>query len=60
MSGYSEQVGAVQEGLSSFKAAIGGWLTWVTVILTLLLLWIAFSQAGLLVLGWRLFSSQPL
>jgi chromosome segregation ATPase len=60
VSGYSEQLGAVQERLSSFKSAIGGWLTWAAVILTLILLWFAFSQAGLLVLGWRFFSGQDL
>ena len=60
VSGYSKQVGAVQERLSSFKSAIGGWLTWAAVILTLVLLWFAFSQVGLLVLAWRFFSGQDL
>ena len=43
VSGYSDQIDAVQEGLSDFKPAIGGWLTWVTVIFTLMLLSIAVS-----------------
>ncbi len=60
VSGYSQQVGAVQERLSNFKSAIAGRLTWVAVILTLILLWVAFSQIGLLVLGWRFFSGQDL
>jgi chromosome segregation ATPase len=58
VSGYSQQLGAVQEGLSTFKAEIGGRLTWAAVMLTLILLWFAFSQIGLLVLGWRSFSGQ--
>ncbi len=60
VSGYSEQLGSVQERLSNFKSAIGGWLTWTAVIFTLILLWFAFSQAGLLVLGWRFFSGRDL
>ncbi len=60
VSGYSQRLGAVQERLSNFKSAIGARLTWVAVVLTLILLWIAFSQAGLLVLGWRFFSGQDL
>jgi methyl-accepting chemotaxis protein len=60
VSGYSQQIGAVQERLSDFKAEIGGRLTWAAVILTLILLWLAFSQIGLLVLGWRFFSGRDL
>jgi predicted nucleic acid-binding Zn-ribbon protein len=60
VSGYSRQLGAVQEGLSSFKSAIGRWLAWTAVILSLILLWLALSQAGLFVLGWRAFSGQDL
>jgi hypothetical protein len=60
VSGYSQQVGAVQEGLSRFRSAIGSTLTWTAIIVTLILLWIAFSQVGLLVLGWRAFSGQDL
>jgi len=60
VSDYSQQLGAVREGLSTFKAEIGGRLTWAAVFLTLILLWLAFSQAGLLVLGWRFYSGQDL
>jgi hypothetical protein len=60
VSEYSQQAGAVQERLSDFKSAIGGRLTWAAVILTLILLWLAFSQVGLLVLAWRFFSGQDL
>jgi chromosome segregation ATPase len=56
VSGLSQRLGVVQERLSKFKSSIGGRLTWVALVLTLILLWIAFSQAGLLVLGWRFFS----
>ena len=58
VSGYSQQVGAVQDGLSGFKATIGRNLILLAVILTLILLWIAFSQAGMFTLGWRAFLGQ--
>ncbi|HSR31539.1 MAG TPA: hypothetical protein VLY63_13320 [Anaerolineae bacterium] len=60
VSSHSQKLGAVQEGLSILKSAIERWLTWVAVILTTILLWIAFSQVGLLVLGWRAFVGQDL
>ncbi|MEJ2211052.1 MAG: hypothetical protein P8129_18715 [Anaerolineae bacterium] len=60
VSGYSQEVDTVQAGLSRFRSAIGGWLTWTGVILTLMLLWLALSQAALFVLGWRAFSGQDL
>jgi len=60
VSGYSQEVGAVQEGLANFRESIGGWLTWVAVILTLILLWVAFSQAAVLMLGWPWFSGKDL
>lgn len=60
VSGYSQKLGAVQEGLSTLKSGIARGLTWLAVILTLILLWIAFSQVGLLVLAWRAFTGQDL
>lgn len=60
VSGYSRQLGAIEERLSVFKSSIGGRLTRAAVVLTLLLLWFAFSQAGLVVLGWRFFSGKDL
>jgi uncharacterized protein YukE len=60
VSGYGQKIDTVQAGLSRFRSAIGGWLTWTAVILTLMLLWLAFSQGALLILGWRAFSGQDL
>jgi hypothetical protein len=60
VSGYSQTVGVVQAGLSSFQKKIGRWLTGIAAILTVVFLWLALSQAGLLVLGWRFFSGQDL
>ena len=60
VSSYSQQVGTLQERLSNFNSAVGRWLTWVAVLVSLILLWSALSQVGLLVLGWRFFSGQDL
>ncbi len=60
VAGYSQQVSAVQDGLSDFKAAIGRTLNWLAVGLTLFLVWIAFSQGVVLSLGWRAFSGRDL
>jgi chromosome segregation ATPase len=60
ISGYSQQLDSVQEGLSTFKSAIRRGLTWTAVISTLILLWLVFSQSVLLVLGWRAFSNRTL
>lgn len=56
ISGFSQQVADVQQGLSNLESAIPKWLTWGAVILTVILLWFALSQAALFVLGWRGFS----
>jgi phage-related protein len=56
ISGFSQQVGDVQQRLSNLESDIPKWLTWGAVILTVVLLWFALSQAALFVLGWRGFS----
>ena len=60
VSGYSEQLAAIQAGLSEFKTSIGRWLTYAAVLVTFIMLWLALSQVGLLVLGWRFYSGQDL
>lgn len=60
VAGYSREIDRLQEGLSSLQSAVERGLTWGAVILTLLLLWFAFSQVGLAVLGRRAFLGQDL
>ena len=60
VSGYSQQLVTVQEGLSTLKSTVESGLTWLAVILTLMLLWLAFSQVALLVLGWRAFTGREI
>lgn len=58
ISNYSQRLGALEERLSNFQEAIGNWLTWVAVLVTLILLWFIFSQVVVLALSWRYFSGQ--
>jgi chromosome segregation ATPase len=60
VSGYNQRLGTLQENLSALGATVGQWLTWLAVILTLILLWLALSQAALFVLGWRALRGQDI
>ena len=60
ISGIQGRLSAVQEGLIKFKLGARGWLTWIAVIATVIMAWIAFSQVGLLVITWRFYSGQDL
>jgi chromosome segregation ATPase len=60
VSGYSQRLGTLRENLSALGSVIGKWLTWLAVILTLILLWLAVSQAALFVLGWRALRGQDI
>lgn len=60
VSGYSQGLAAIQAGLVEFQASIGRWLTYAALLVTLMMLWLALSQAGLFVLGWRFYSGKDL
>jgi chromosome segregation ATPase len=60
VSGYREEVRAVQDGLSALNSGISSGLTWAAAILTFVLVWMVLSQVALLVLAWRIFSGQDL
>jgi chromosome segregation ATPase len=58
VSGYRQRLGAIQDGLVALKRAIRRALTASAVGVTLVMLWIALSQAGLMVHGWRFYSGR--
>jgi chromosome segregation ATPase len=60
LSGYSQRLDTLQEGLSALRATVERWLRWLAAILTLILLWLALSQAALFVLGWRALRGQDI
>ena len=60
VSGYREEVRAVQDGLSALNSGISSGLTWAAAVLTFVLVWMVLSQVALLVLAWRIFSGQDL
>jgi chromosome segregation ATPase len=60
VSDYSQRLGTFQEDLSALRATLEHWLTWLAVILTLILLWLALSQVAVFVLGWRALWGQDI
>jgi hypothetical protein len=58
LSNYSQRLYALEERLTNFQSSIGGWLTWVAILVTLFLMWAVFSQVVLLIVSWRYFSGQ--
>jgi len=60
VSGYSQQLAALQEALSTLKVIVENGLIWMAVILTLMLLWLALSEVALFVVGWRAFAGRDI
>ncbi len=58
--GYGQEIDSLLEGLSRLCSSVERGLTWGAVILTLVLLWLAVSQVGMVVLAWRAFLGQDL
>ena len=58
VSAYNQQIDVLQERLYNFQLTIGKWLTGIALLITLILLWSAFSQVWLFLQSWRLYSSQ--
>jgi hypothetical protein len=49
---------AIQQALSALKSAVEKGLSSMAIILSLTLLWLAFSQVAVVVLGWRAFRGR--
>lgn len=58
--GYGQEIDSLLEGLSRLYSSVERGLTWGAVILTLVLLWLAVSQVGMVVLAWRAFLGQDM
>jgi chromosome segregation ATPase len=58
LTGYSEQLSVVQEQLAALQVVVDRGLIVAAVVLTLILLWLAFSQIAVLVLCWRVFKRR--
>jgi ABC-type transporter Mla subunit MlaD len=57
---YSSKVSAYQARVDDLLARVPGWLDWAAVILTVFLVWLAFSQVGLFVLAWEFYKGEDL
>ena len=57
---YDARLAAYQEKLSYWKGAAPKFLDWAAVILTVLLAWLAFSQAALFMVAWSFYRGEDL
>lgn len=57
---YSQRVKSIRAALAAARSEVPVWLNVAAVVITVVLLWVAFSQVGLLVHGWRFFSGRDL
>jgi hypothetical protein len=56
---YQEQLAAFQTQIEELQASLPGWINTLAWTVTLLFLWIGFSQIGLLIHGFELLSFPP-
>jgi hypothetical protein len=57
---YSAKLTAYQARVNDLQARVPGWLDWAAVILTVLFVWLAFSQVGLFILAWEFYREEDL
>lgn len=57
---YQARIASYQARVDSLQASVPVWLDWTAAILTVLFVWLAFSQVGLFVVAWRLFKGEDL
>jgi chromosome segregation ATPase len=57
---YEGKIEAAQEQLLYLEENVPTWIDLASVILTVLLVWLAVSQVGLFILGWSFFKNQDL
>jgi chromosome segregation ATPase len=57
---YSVKISAYQGRVAELQAKVPGWLDWAAVILTVIFVWLAFSQVALFVLAWEFYKGEDL
>jgi TolA-binding protein len=57
---YDARLASYQEKLAYWKVEVPKYLDWAAVILTVLLVWLAFSQAALFVAAWSFYKGEDL
>ncbi|MFN2213899.1 MAG: hypothetical protein ACK2UE_12585 [Anaerolineales bacterium] len=57
---YGQKIETTQEQLSYLDANLAKWIDWISVALTVILVWLGISQVGLFILGWSYYKGQNL
>jgi len=57
---YGQKIETTQEQLSYLDANLAKWIDWISVTLTVILVWLGISQVGLFILGWSYYKGQNL
>jgi methyl-accepting chemotaxis protein len=57
---YGQKIETTQEQLTYLDENLGRWIDWISVVLTVILVWLGISQVGLFILGWSYYKSQNL
>ena len=57
---YGQKIETTQEQLSYLDANLAKWIDWISVALTVILVWLGVSQVGLFILGWSYYRGQNL
>jgi uncharacterized membrane protein YhdT len=57
---YSHKIAAYQARVAELQAGFPRWLDWSAAILTVIFIWMAFSQLGLFLLAWEFYKGEDL
>jgi hypothetical protein len=57
---YSAKIAAYQARVENLQAEVPGWLDWAAAILTVIFVWLAFSQVGVFILAWEFYRGEDL
>ncbi|MGB3703398.1 MAG: hypothetical protein WA997_19215, partial [Anaerolineales bacterium] len=57
---YAEKIESTQEQLTYLETNLPTWIDMISVVLTILLVWLGISQVGLFILGWSYYKGQDL
>ena len=59
ITGTEERLGLAVEGVNEIQSKVPGWIDIASIVATLLLVWLIFSQAAVIVLCWRALHPKP-
>jgi uncharacterized phage infection (PIP) family protein YhgE len=57
---YAEKIDSTQEQLTYLETNFPTWIDYISVALTVILVWLGISQVGLFILGWSYYKRQDL